>query len=211
MAVLTEDELIKIRRHLHEIPELALQEKETHAYLLEVIQNFKQDYLTIKTPESLPTALLVLVKGKDPKRTIGYRTDIDALPVTEKTGLPFSSKTPGIMHACGHDIHMSVAIGLLSYFSEQQPKDNLLFSSNRLKKVKVVASRPMKRVFSKGNLNPMNFMAYTIIQPCQLGALAAEWVLCLQELPRSTSIFLVKAVTLPSLKTLMTRLLRQLV
>ena len=127
MAVLTEDELIKIRRHLHEIPELALQEKETHAYLLEVIQNFKQDYLTIKTPESLPTALLVLVKGKDPKRTIGYRTDIDALPVTEKTGLPFSSKTPGIMHACGHDIHMSVAIGLLSYFSEQQPKDNLLF------------------------------------------------------------------------------------
>lgn len=127
MAVLTEDELIKIRRHLHEIPELALQEKETHAYLLEVIQNFKQDYLTIKTPESLPTALLVLVKGKDPKRTIGYRTDIDALPVTEKTGLSFSSKTPGIMHACGHDIHMSVAIGLLSYFSEQQPKDNLLF------------------------------------------------------------------------------------
>ena len=65
MAVLTEDELIKIRRHLHEIPELAIQEKETHAYLLEVIQNFKQDYLTIKTPESLPTALLVLVKGDE--------------------------------------------------------------------------------------------------------------------------------------------------
>ncbi len=64
MAVLTEDELIKIRRHLHEIPELALQEKETYAYLLEVIQNFKQDYLTIKTPESLPTALLVLVKAR---------------------------------------------------------------------------------------------------------------------------------------------------
>lgn len=92
MAVLTEDELIKIRRHLHEIPELALQEKETHAYLLEVIQNFKQDYLTIKTPESLPTALLVLVKGKDPKRTIGYRTDIDALPVTEKQVCHFLQK-----------------------------------------------------------------------------------------------------------------------
>ena len=60
MAVLTEDELIKIRRHLHEIPELALQEKETHAYLLEVIQNFKQDYLTIKTPESLPTETIFL-------------------------------------------------------------------------------------------------------------------------------------------------------
>lgn len=83
--------------------------------------------MTIKTPPQLPTALLVLVKGKNPQRTIGYRTDIDALPVTEQTGLKFASKHPGIMHACGHDIHMTVALGLLSYFSENQPQDNLLF------------------------------------------------------------------------------------
>lgn len=127
MAVLTENELIQVRRHLHEIPELALQEKETHDYLLKIIKQFKQDFLTIKVPEALPTAILVLVKGSNPKRTIGYRTDIDALPVKEETNLPFSSKHPGIMHACGHDVHMTVAIGLLSYFSEKQPKDNLLF------------------------------------------------------------------------------------
>ncbi|WP_297950528.1 N-acetyldiaminopimelate deacetylase [uncultured Lactobacillus sp.] len=127
MAVLTESELIQIRRHLHEIPELALQEKETHDYLLEIIKGFNSDFLTIKVPEELPTAILVLIKGSDPQRTIGYRTDIDALPVKEKTDLTFSSKHPGIMHACGHDIHMSVALGLLSYFSENQPKDNLLF------------------------------------------------------------------------------------
>lgn len=127
MTVLTEKELIKIRRHLHQIPELALQEKETHAYLLKIIKSFKQEHLRIKVPSVLPTAILVLVKGSQPKRTIGYRTDIDALPVTEKTGLPFASKHPGVMHACGHDIHMSVAIGLLSYFSEHQPTDNLLF------------------------------------------------------------------------------------
>ncbi len=127
MSVLSEKELIQIRRHLHEIPELALQEKETHAYLLKVIKSFKQDYLTVKTPQALPTAILVLVQGQKPKRTIGYRTDIDALPVEEKTGLPFSSKHKGVMHACGHDIHMTVALGLLSYFSENQPKDNLLF------------------------------------------------------------------------------------
>lgn len=157
MAVLTEDELIKIRRHLHEIPELALQEKETHAYLLEVIQNFKQDYLTIKTPESLPTALLVLVKGKDPKRTIGYRTDIDALPVTEKTGLPFSSKTPGIMHACGHDIHMSVAIGLLSYFSEQQPKDNLLFFFQPAEESESGGKQAYEKGIFQGKFKPNEF------------------------------------------------------
>lgn len=127
MAALTEEELIQIRRHLHEIPELALQEKETHAYLLDMIKQMKQDYLTIREPAELPTALMVLVKGSQPKRTIGYRADIDALPVEEETGLPFKSKHPHVMHACGHDIHMTVALGILSYFSEHQPKDNLLF------------------------------------------------------------------------------------
>lgn len=127
MAILSEDELIQIRRHLHEIPELALHEQETHDYLLEIIKSFKQDYLIIEVPKELPTAILVLIKGRNPQRTIGYRTDIDALPVEEKTNLPYSSKHPGVMHACGHDIHMTVALGLLNYFSEKQPQDNLLF------------------------------------------------------------------------------------
>ena len=127
MSILNESELIQIRRHLHQIPELALQEKETHNYLLEVIRSFKQDYLEITVPESLPTAILVLIHGSKPKKTIGYRTDIDALPVKEQTALPYSSTHSGIMHACGHDIHMTVALGLLNYFSEQQPVDNLLF------------------------------------------------------------------------------------
>lgn len=127
MAVLTEAELLQIRRQLHQIPELALEEYQTHAYLLDVIKQMKQDYLEIKEPAELPTALLVLVKGSKAKRTIGYRADIDALPVTEATGLPYASKHPGVMHACGHDIHMTVALGVLSYFSEHQPSDNLLF------------------------------------------------------------------------------------
>ena len=91
MAILSEDELIQIRRHLHEIPELALHEQETHDYLLEIIKGFKQDYLTIEVPKELPTAILVLIKGRNPQRTIGYRTDIDALRVEEKTNLPYSS------------------------------------------------------------------------------------------------------------------------
>lgn len=125
--MLSESELIQIRRHLHQIPELALQEHETHAYLAEVVEKLQTDYMEVQTPAELPTALLVLVKGTAPQRTIGYRTDIDALPVTEATGLPFTSKHPGVMHACGHDIHMTVALGVLSYFASHQPKDNLLF------------------------------------------------------------------------------------
>lgn len=119
--------MIAIRRQLHQIPELALQEKETHAFLLKTVQSFPQTHLTIRTLPKLPTALLVKVHGQNPQRTIGYRTDIDALPVTEQTGLPFSSQHPGIAHACGHDIHMTVALGILDYFAHHQPKDNLIF------------------------------------------------------------------------------------
>lgn len=125
--MLTEKELIEIRRHLHQIPELALHETKTHAFLLKVITGFDQDFLELRTPETLPTALMVLVHGSAPQRTIGYRTDIDALPVEEQTGLPYSSKHLGVMHACGHDIHMTVALGVLNYFSEHQPTDNILF------------------------------------------------------------------------------------
>lgn len=124
---LTNEDLIRVRRHLHQNPELALHEVETHAYLKQVVEQLNQQYLTIREPKELPTALMVLVAGSNPRRTIGYRTDIDALPVEEQTGLPYSSQHPGVMHACGHDIHMTVALGVLSYFSEHQPVDNLLF------------------------------------------------------------------------------------
>lgn len=124
---LTEAELIQIRRHLHQIPELALQEVQTHAYLRSVIEQLATPFMELKTPAELPTALLVLIKGTAPRRTIGYRADIDALPVTEATGLPYASKHPGVMHACGHDVHMTVALGVLSYFASHRPQDNLLF------------------------------------------------------------------------------------
>lgn len=127
MSILSESELISIRRQLHQIPELALKEFQTHALLMEEIGKLKQDFLEIMVPESLPTAILVKVKGKNPQRSIGYRVDMDALPVTEQTGLPFTSQHAGVMHACGHDIHMTVALGILSYFSENQPQDNLIF------------------------------------------------------------------------------------
>lgn len=124
---LDNNDLIHIRRHLHQIPELALHEFETHDYLKQVVSQLNQQFLTVREPAELPTALMVLVAGKHPRRTIGYRTDIDALPVKEQTGLPYASKHDGVMHACGHDIHMTVALGVLSYFSEHQPVDNLLF------------------------------------------------------------------------------------
>ncbi|GAK47989.1 N-acetyldiaminopimelate deacetylase [Secundilactobacillus oryzae JCM 18671] len=125
--MLTETDLITIRRELHQHPELALHETETHERLLTIIADFNQTHLQVRTLPELPTAILIRVTGSAPQRTIGYRTDIDALPVTEATGLAYASQNPGIMHACGHDVHMAVALGVLSYFAEHQPQDNLIF------------------------------------------------------------------------------------
>ncbi|WP_034989907.1 N-acetyldiaminopimelate deacetylase [Liquorilactobacillus sucicola] len=121
---LNEEELIKIRRELHKIPEIGMEEFKTQAKLLEIIKSFPQKYLKIKVWK---TAILVRVVGKKPDYTIGYRTDIDGLPVVEQTRLPFSSENPGRMHACGHDIHMTVALGILSFFADNQPTVNMTF------------------------------------------------------------------------------------
>lgn len=124
---LTASQLLTIRRYLHQIPELALQEYETSATLKTIIAQFDQQYLEVITVSDLPTAILVKVQGKNARRTLGYRTDIDALAVTEDNDLAFKSIHPGKMHACGHDIHMTVALGLLSYFASHQPTDNIIF------------------------------------------------------------------------------------
>lgn len=126
MAEMNFETLQTFRRELHQIPETALEEFKTHDYLLTKLKSWQQDYMTIKTVEALPTAILVYFQGTNPVRTIGYRTDIDALPIQEATGLDFASQHPGKMHACGHDVHMTMALGLAQYFSQHQPKDNLI-------------------------------------------------------------------------------------
>ncbi|MDF7682224.1 N-acetyldiaminopimelate deacetylase [Lactobacillus sp. ESL0679] len=127
MTQFNEQDLIKIRRQLHQIPELALKETATQKLLLQLISELPQQFLTIKTFPQLPTAIMVLVKGKNAQKTIGYRADIDGLPIAEQNDLPYQSQHPGIMHACGHDLHMTIALGALSYFANHQPQDNLVF------------------------------------------------------------------------------------
>lgn len=119
-------DLIKIRRELHQIPEIGLEEVKTQAYLLERIGEITagKDFVEQRTWR---TGILVFLKGWAPEKTIGWRTDIDALPIVEETGLDFASQHEGRMHACGHDMHMTVALGLLDKMVQVQPKNNLLF------------------------------------------------------------------------------------
>ena len=119
-------DLIQTRRDLHQIPEIGLEEFKTQAYLLDVIEKLTagKDFVQVRTWR---TGILVYLQGSQPERTIGWRTDIDGLPIVEQTGLPFASQHQGRMHACGHDFHMTIALGCLERALEEQPKNNLLF------------------------------------------------------------------------------------
>lgn len=116
----------KIRRDLHQIPEIGLEEYKTHAYLMRVIDELTAglDFVEIRVWH---TGILVFIKGSAPTKTIGWRTDIDGLPIVEETGLACASQHEGQMHACGHDMHMTIALGLLELLTTEQPKNNLLF------------------------------------------------------------------------------------
>lgn len=115
---------INIRRDLHKIPELGFEEHKTQQYLLDYISLLPQNYLQVKTWR---TGIFVKVNGINPTKMIGYRADIDGLPIEEETDYPFRSEHPGKMHACGHDFHMSIALGVLTNIVKERIKDDVLF------------------------------------------------------------------------------------
>lgn len=103
------DEITQIRRHLHEHPELSFHEAETAKF----IQDFyKGKDVEVATEVGNGHAVIVTIKGGKPGKTIALRADFDALPIEEQTDLPFKSKNPGVMHACGHDGHTAYLLVL---------------------------------------------------------------------------------------------------
>ncbi len=93
------------RRRLHRIPELSSQEFKTKEAILAVLRPMNCEII-----ELLNTGVAAWFE-RGCKKTIAFRADMDALPVEEKTGLPFASEHPGLMHACGHDGHMAMLLG----------------------------------------------------------------------------------------------------
>lgn len=97
-----EDEMIKIRRYLHEHPELSFKEEKTAAYIADF---YKGKDVEIETNVGNGYGIIVTIEGASEGKTIGLRADFDALPITEEADVPFRSKNEGVMHACGHDAH----------------------------------------------------------------------------------------------------------
>jgi len=100
-------QLVTVRRELHHHPELSMEEYETTRRIRAWLEEAGLKLLDL----SLPTGVIAEVEGSAPGPTVALRADIDALPVTEETGLPFASLEPGKMHACGHDFHTASMIG----------------------------------------------------------------------------------------------------
>jgi hippurate hydrolase len=100
-------ENISIRRHLHANPELSYQEFETCKYVQAQLTKIGIPFTVIAT-----TGVLGIIEGKNPtKRVIALRADMDALPILEENEVEYKSKNPGVMHACGHDVHTTILLG----------------------------------------------------------------------------------------------------
>ncbi len=117
---LQEAEIIRVRRDLHQIPELGMQEKKTTQYIRDALQDYPVEIREI----GLETGLCVLIRGEHPGHTISLRADVDALPLEEESGLPFASQHPGCFHACGHDLHTTMAIFAARWLSTHKEKLN---------------------------------------------------------------------------------------
>ncbi len=113
-------QMINLRRHLHQIPETALLEFETKKSMAEQLKKLG---LNVNTG-LWRTSIVAMLEGTRPTPCVALRADMDALPVTEKTGLFYASKNKGFMHACGHDSHMAMVWGaakILSQFKDKLP------------------------------------------------------------------------------------------
>lgn len=106
LAAEIEAELIELRRDLHAHPELAFLEHRTTAVVAERLRRAGLDVRLLGD-----TGLICDIGAPGPHGRVGLRADIDALPIPERTGLPFTSVSPGVSHACGHDLHAAIAVG----------------------------------------------------------------------------------------------------
>jgi hippurate hydrolase len=108
------DEFIEVRHHLHANPELSYKEFETSKFVQSKLASFGIAFEVIAT-----TGIVGIIKGKNPdSRVIALRADMDALPIQEETEVDYKSKNPGVMHACGHDVHTTILLGAAKILNE---------------------------------------------------------------------------------------------
>lgn len=108
--------LVGVRRHLHQNPELSDRELETQKFIMTKLSEMGVDeYQSIAR-----TGVVAVIRGQEGGNTVALRADIDALPMQESNDVPYRSQVPGVSHACGHDAHTAIALGVARYFAERR-------------------------------------------------------------------------------------------
>ena len=110
------EKVIAWRRDIHAHPELSQHEERTASLVADVLEGLGLEV----TRNVGGFGVVGLLRGKSEGRTVGLRADMDALPLTEATGLPFASQNPGVMHACGHDSHTAMLLGTACVLAEMR-------------------------------------------------------------------------------------------
>ena len=108
------DEVVTFRRELHMYPELSEQESETATRIQSRLETLGIEFI----PDVAGHGVVGTIYGQNKEKAVGIRADIDALPITEQTDFPYKSQIPGVMHACGHDIHTAILYGTAKILSE---------------------------------------------------------------------------------------------
>ncbi|MGL4672900.1 MAG: M20 metallopeptidase family protein [Cetobacterium sp.] len=111
------DWFIHVRRDFHSYPEIGTQEFRTHDKICEYLKGMNINYRT-----SFNTGVIADIEGLNKNITIALRGDIDALPILDKKNVSYSSKNIGVCHACGHDVHTTIVLGVAKYFFETKTK-----------------------------------------------------------------------------------------
>jgi len=109
------EEIRKIRRHLHQNPELSFEEFETSAYIIKQLKEWGISY----SDGFIKTGIVAKIEGNNPsKKVVALRADMDALPIQELNNVAYKSLNNNVMHACGHDVHSSSLLGTLKILNE---------------------------------------------------------------------------------------------
>ncbi|MBW7839365.1 MAG: amidohydrolase [Chitinophagaceae bacterium] len=107
LALQFKDDAVAMRRHLHAHPELSYQEYGTSEFVQQKLSEYKIPFSVLAE-----TGVVGIIEGKNPNSyTVALRADMDALPIQEENEVPYISKVPGVMHACGHDVHTTCLLG----------------------------------------------------------------------------------------------------
>ena len=110
-------EIIRIRRHMHKHPELSFQENKTSDFIQKELKKIGINF----TSGHVNTGIIGTIEGENPKsKTVLLRADIDALPIHEKNNISYKSSNDGVMHACGHDAHVAILMGVAEFLAKNR-------------------------------------------------------------------------------------------